>query len=49
MARKEEKKKREMEVEIKQTKTKVNHHLDKRQDDLIKELTTVEQKKKQQK
>ncbi|XP_052090173.1 E3 ubiquitin/ISG15 ligase TRIM25-like [Mytilus californianus] len=37
-------KKREIEAEIKQARTKINHHLDKLQDDLIKELMTVEQK-----
>ncbi|CAG2246607.1 unnamed protein product [Mytilus edulis] len=37
-------KKREIEAEIKQTRTKINHHLDKLQDYLIKELMTVEQK-----
>ncbi|XP_063401787.1 uncharacterized protein LOC134686011 [Mytilus trossulus] len=37
-------KKREIEVEIKQTRTKINHHLDKLQEDLIKELMAAEQK-----
>ncbi|XP_052090176.1 uncharacterized protein LOC127726761 [Mytilus californianus] len=37
-------KKREIEAEIKQTRTKINHHLDKLQEDLIKELMAVEQK-----
>ncbi|XP_052090175.1 RING finger protein 207-like [Mytilus californianus] len=36
-------KKSEIEAEIKQTRTKINHHLDKLQDDLIKELMAVEQ------
>ncbi|CAG2249869.1 unnamed protein product [Mytilus edulis] len=41
-----ENKKREIEAEIKQTRIQVNHHLDKLQDDLIKELMTVEQREK---
>ncbi|CAC5408464.1 unnamed protein product [Mytilus coruscus] len=39
-----ENKKREIEAEIKQTRINVNHYLDKLQDDLIKELMTIEQK-----
>ncbi|XP_063402630.1 uncharacterized protein LOC134686790 [Mytilus trossulus] len=39
-----ENKKKEIKAEIKQTRTKVNDHLDKLQDDLMKELITVEQK-----
>ncbi|CAG2222236.1 unnamed protein product [Mytilus edulis] len=41
-----ENKKREIEAEIKQTRIQVNHHLDKLQDDLIKELLRVEQQEK---
>ncbi|CAG2249871.1 unnamed protein product [Mytilus edulis] len=41
-----ENKKREIEAAIKQTRIKVNCHLDKLQDDLIKELMTVEQREK---
>ncbi|CAC5408466.1 unnamed protein product [Mytilus coruscus] len=41
-----ENKKREIEAEIKQTRINVNLHLDKLQDDLIKELTRVEQGEK---
>ncbi|XP_076076632.1 uncharacterized protein LOC143047448 [Mytilus galloprovincialis] len=41
-----ENKKREIEAAIKQTRINVNHHLDKLQDDLIKELMTVEQREK---
>ncbi|CAC5390299.1 unnamed protein product [Mytilus coruscus] len=41
-----ENKKREIEAEIKQTRINVNHHLDKLQDDLIKELMKVEQEEK---
>ncbi|XP_052087863.1 uncharacterized protein LOC127724900 [Mytilus californianus] len=41
-----ENKKREIVAEIKQTRINVNHHLDKLQDDLIKELMRVEQKEK---
>ncbi|CAG2208912.1 unnamed protein product [Mytilus edulis] len=41
-------KKREIESEIKQTRIQVNHHLDKLQDGLIKELMTVEQREKKQ-
>ncbi|CAC5364545.1 unnamed protein product [Mytilus coruscus] len=41
-----ENKKREIEAEIKKTRINVNHHLDKLQDDLIKELTRVEQGEK---
>ncbi|XP_076076636.1 uncharacterized protein LOC143047465 [Mytilus galloprovincialis] len=41
-----ENKKREIEAEIKQTRIQVNHHLDKLQDDLIKELLRVEQHEK---
>ncbi|CAG2226509.1 unnamed protein product [Mytilus edulis] len=37
-------KKREIEEEIKLTRTKVNNHLDKLQDDLLNELCTIEQK-----
>ncbi|XP_052089884.1 E3 ubiquitin-protein ligase TRIM33-like [Mytilus californianus] len=36
-------KKREIEAEVKQTRTKINHHLDKLQDDLMKDLITTEQ------
>ncbi|XP_071134688.1 uncharacterized protein [Mytilus edulis] len=39
-----ENKKREIEAEIKQSRIHINHHLDKLQDDLIKELVRVEQK-----
>ena len=39
-----ENKKIEIKAEIKHTRTKVNDHLDKLQDDLMKELITVEQK-----
>ncbi|XP_052089867.1 uncharacterized protein LOC127726529 [Mytilus californianus] len=39
-----EKQKREIEEEIKQTRTKINRHLDGLQDDLIKELKAIEQK-----
>ncbi|CAC5400227.1 unnamed protein product [Mytilus coruscus] len=41
-----ENKKREIEAEIKQTRTEVNRHLDKLQDDMIKELIAVEQKER---
>ncbi|XP_071135298.1 uncharacterized protein PF3D7_1120000-like [Mytilus edulis] len=41
-----ENKKREIEAAIKQTRINVNLHLDKLQDDLIKELMTVEQREK---
>ncbi|CAC5390581.1 CHRNA7 [Mytilus coruscus] len=39
-------KKREIESEIKQARTKVNRHLDKLQNDLMKELIAVEQKER---
>lgn len=38
-----ENKKREIEAEVNQTRTKINRHLDKLQDDLMKELITIEQ------
>ncbi|XP_052089890.1 RING finger protein 207-like [Mytilus californianus] len=39
-----ETKKKEIKVDIKQTRTKINHHLDKLQEDLMKELMAMEQK-----
>ncbi|CAC5357684.1 unnamed protein product [Mytilus coruscus] len=39
-----ENKKREIEAEIKQTRSKINNHLDKIQDDLMNELMVMEQK-----
>ncbi|CAC5408741.1 unnamed protein product [Mytilus coruscus] len=41
-----ENKKREIEAEIKQTRINVNRHLDKLQDDLIKELMRIEEREK---